>query len=148
MSVWSVYFDKKEIHRCICSTYSWNLWGMDTIREDDCQNCFVSHLKGVYSKRKEFAPMGSKFFPFEVDPFVEEAYVQEIFKVFSLLKYDGKLPGVSSPHIFLYPSASFKSFLQYTAVFTSYLCDSVHLRARTNCGMERVGKEEKSRKNG
>ena len=24
-------------------------------------------LKGVYSKRKEFAPMGSKFFPFSVD---------------------------------------------------------------------------------
>ena len=27
---------------------------------------------GVYSKRKEFAPLGSKFFPFRVDPFSEE----------------------------------------------------------------------------
>ena len=27
--------------------------------------------KGVYSKRKEFAPHGSKFFPFRVDPFSE-----------------------------------------------------------------------------
>ena len=27
---------------------------------------------GVYSKRIEFAPMGSKFFPFRVDPFLEE----------------------------------------------------------------------------
>ena len=27
--------------------------------------------KGVYSKRKEFAPKGSKFFPFRVDPFSE-----------------------------------------------------------------------------
>ena len=28
-------------------------------------------LKGVHSKRKEFAPRGSKFFPFRVDPFSE-----------------------------------------------------------------------------
>ena len=27
--------------------------------------------KGVYSKRKEFAPLGSKFFPFRVDSFSE-----------------------------------------------------------------------------
>ena len=27
--------------------------------------------KGVFSKRKEFAPRGSKFFPFRVDPFSE-----------------------------------------------------------------------------
>ena len=27
--------------------------------------------KGVYSKRKEFAPKGSKVFPFRVDPFSE-----------------------------------------------------------------------------
>ena len=32
---------------------------------------FASLLKGVYSKRKEFAPLGSKFFPFRVDPFSE-----------------------------------------------------------------------------
>ena len=28
--------------------------------------------KGVYSKRKEIAPLGSKFFPFRVDLFSEE----------------------------------------------------------------------------
>ena len=28
--------------------------------------------KGVYSKRKEFAPLGSKFFPFRIDCFSEE----------------------------------------------------------------------------
>ena len=37
--------------------------------------CFPAHhspcWKRVYSKRKEFAPMGSKFFPFRVDPFSE-----------------------------------------------------------------------------
>ena len=26
---------------------------------------------GVYAKRKEFAPKGSKFFPFRVDPLIE-----------------------------------------------------------------------------
>ena len=30
---------------------------------------FSSLLKSVYTKRKEFAPFGSKFFPFRVDPF-------------------------------------------------------------------------------
>ena len=29
--------------------------------------------KGVFSKSKEFAPKGSKFFPFRVDPFLENA---------------------------------------------------------------------------
>ena len=29
----------------------------------------LSTIKGVYSKRKEFAPPGSKFFPFRVDSF-------------------------------------------------------------------------------
>ena len=32
---------------------------------------FASLLKGVYSKRKEFAPPGSKFFSFRIDPFSE-----------------------------------------------------------------------------
>ena len=31
----------------------------------------ISFWKGAYSKRKEFAPKGSKFFPFRVDPFLE-----------------------------------------------------------------------------
>ena len=31
----------------------------------------IPSKKGVLSKRKEFAPMGSKFFPFRVDPFLE-----------------------------------------------------------------------------
>ena len=33
--------------------------------------CISVFLKEVYSKRKEFAPNGSKFFPFKVDPFSE-----------------------------------------------------------------------------
>ena len=30
---------------------------------------YTPFWKGVYSKRKEFAPKGSKFFPFRVEPF-------------------------------------------------------------------------------
>ena len=32
----------------------------------------ASFHKGAYSERKEFAPMGSKFFPFNVDRFCQE----------------------------------------------------------------------------
>ena len=32
---------------------------------------FVPFSKGVYSIRKEFAPTGSKFFPYRIDPFSE-----------------------------------------------------------------------------
>ena len=32
---------------------------------------YTPFWKGVYSKRKEFAPKGSKFFPFRVEPFSE-----------------------------------------------------------------------------
>ena len=31
----------------------------------------IRHLKGAYTKRKEFTPCGSKFFPFRVGPFSE-----------------------------------------------------------------------------
>ena len=34
---------------------------------------FVPFWKGVYPKRKEFANIGSKFFPHRVDPFLEGA---------------------------------------------------------------------------
>ena len=45
-----------------------------TKKDDFCDFLFVFlHIKplqkGVYSKRKEFAPNGSKFFPFRVDYF-------------------------------------------------------------------------------
>ena len=39
-----------------------------------CQNHSVSLLKGIYFKREEFAPHGSKFFSFKVDPFLEEPF--------------------------------------------------------------------------
>ena len=32
---------------------------------------FVPFWKGIYSKRKEFAPIGSEFCPFRVDTFTE-----------------------------------------------------------------------------
>ena len=41
-------------------------------REATPSKCFwLPHLKRVSSKRKEFAPCGSKFFPYRVDPFSE-----------------------------------------------------------------------------
>ena len=42
-----------------------------------------SLLKGIYFKRKEFAPRGSKFFPFRVEPFSE---VRQKTKELSLIK--------------------------------------------------------------
>ena len=65
-----------------------------------CKKCFfLSLLKKVYSKRKEFAPNGSKFFPFRVDHFSEGAGVQksdqEVMKDVSLVKH-GKKSDISS----------------------------------------------------
>ena len=63
--------------------------GNDSVKIDFAPSC-----KGVYSKRKEFAPRGSKFFPFRVDPFLEGLDVQkrkqEVTKVVSLVKNDKK----------------------------------------------------------
>ena len=42
--------------------------GENTFRKE-LLTVFVPLLKGVYSKREEFAPLGSKFFPFGVDFF-------------------------------------------------------------------------------
>ena len=36
--------------------------------------------KRVYSKRKEFAPRGSKFFPFRVDPFSDSDFDKKLDK--------------------------------------------------------------------
>ena len=43
----------------------------DTLSGKVTLSLFCTFLKGVYSKRYEFAPSGSKFFPFKVDPFSE-----------------------------------------------------------------------------
>ena len=44
---------------------------MDTYKGGTFQNFLALLSKGVYSKRKEFAPIGSKFSPFRLDPFSE-----------------------------------------------------------------------------
>ena len=56
-------------------TYS--LRGIDTLsREATLKEWFcLPSEKGVYSKRKEFAPFGSKFFPFRADCFSEKGFV-------------------------------------------------------------------------
>ena len=53
-----------------------------------------SLLKRLYSKRKEFAPCGSKFFPFKVESFSKGTDVweckQEATKIIFFVKNDGK----------------------------------------------------------
>ena len=55
---------------------------------------YGSLLKKFYSKRKEFAACGSKFFPFRVEPFSEGTDVweckQEATKIIFCVKNDGK----------------------------------------------------------
>ena len=43
--------------------------GNTLMGNNSLKKCFVSLLKRIYSKRKEFAPHRSKFFHFRVDPF-------------------------------------------------------------------------------
>ena len=52
-------------------TYDMELRRMNTVTgEATLEHCFCfPSEKGVYPKRKEFAPPGSKFFYFRVDPF-------------------------------------------------------------------------------
>ena len=46
------------------------LQGIQPMRFPVCFFCIPSSFwKGVYSNRKEFAPLGSKFFPLRVNPF-------------------------------------------------------------------------------
>ena len=50
---------------------------MDTLSgEVTLSKIVYSRQKRVYSKRKEWAQLGSKFFPFIVDPFLEEFDMQ------------------------------------------------------------------------
>ena len=52
-------------------------WMFSHFYKDNCCNyliaflCLKPFLKSVYSKKKEFAPLWSKFFPFRVDHFSE-----------------------------------------------------------------------------
>ena len=76
---------------------------MDTLSGERTlvKDFFDNLLKGVYSKRKEFAPKGSKFFPFRVDPFSEKIGEQEskqdVTKLSPLQTVAENLPGVLYP---------------------------------------------------
>ena len=53
-------------------------WTRYTFRGDNSVEIdFASLLKRVYSKRKEFAPCGSKFFPFKVEHFSKGTWCAE-----------------------------------------------------------------------
>ena len=63
------------------------------LRETAAQVGFAPFGKGVYSKRKEFVPNGSQFFPLELIPFQKWIDIQEskheVTKVVSLVKNGG-----------------------------------------------------------
>ena len=75
--------------------------GIDTLSvEATLIIVFASLLKRVYSERKEFAPLGSKFFPFRIDPFQKRLGLQEskeVTEVFSFVKECGK--STKSSHV-------------------------------------------------
>ena len=75
-------------------------------REVTQSNFFLPPFwKGVSTKRKEFAPCGSKFFPFRVDPFQKGPGMQKSKwksqKFFPLSKVAENLPSVSLTHFSL-----------------------------------------------
>ena len=63
---------KKQQHKSvICCYCEWNFEVVIVSGETTLSNCVsLPSEKGIYSKWKEFAPLGSKFFPFRVDPFL------------------------------------------------------------------------------
>ena len=81
------------VHVLIVLQSAITLRGMNTLSRESTLKIVCSILKGVYSERKAFAPFGSKCFPFRVDPFQKELYVQErekeVTKVMPLV-YNGR----------------------------------------------------------
>ena len=60
----------ETLHISITMEALFILRGMDTFRRGNSVESVLSLFrKVIYSKRKEFAPMGNKFFSFRVDPF-------------------------------------------------------------------------------
>ena len=54
---------------------------------------YIPFSEGVYSIRKEFAPRGSKFFPYKVDPFSEKEANRNSQKLSSLAEMLRNLKG-------------------------------------------------------
>ena len=76
----SKYFNRwiYSFSQFLAQPTSGNKWELITILAGGkCPSCFVSHLRKVYCKRKEFAPLGSKFFHYRVDPFSEGVWCAE-----------------------------------------------------------------------
>ena len=66
----------------ICNMHHWGIndfkWNGYTSRGGNSVKLFLPPFwKGVYFNRKEFAPHGSKFFPFRVDPFSDRTWLAE-----------------------------------------------------------------------
>ena len=100
-----------------------------TFREATLSKCFAFHPNRGYTKRKEFAPIGSKFFPFRVDPFLEgPCYAWKAKrKSQKLSAWYGRadnIPGLSSP---LNYTPGIRSMQWGYIVFVFSVCLSVSL---------------------
>ena len=63
----------KESVRMIYQCHEVHFQGNEyTFKEGNSVRIVLLPFEKVHSKREEFAPTGSKFFPFKVDPFSEE----------------------------------------------------------------------------
>ena len=86
-----------------------------------CEHCMPLLWNGVYFKRKEFAPVGSKFFPFTVDFFRGELVCRETIRIWQKLspvKYMAEnLSNMSIP---------FKSSTKCTTRWCSYNSPGFH----------------------
>ena len=74
--------------------------------------------KEVYAKRKEFAPKGSKFFPFRVDPFLERRKKQSD-RVATPESVSIRLKF----YVFVFCSQNFYPKIKFTAKIWSDLCN-------------------------
>ena len=120
--------DRKRTERIVSKSWGKNLpfWrrglflylrGMDTLSGDVTQSELLlpPFWKGVYYKRKAFAPKGSKCFPFIVNPYFRRTLFCRKAKVVSLVKMvKKKLSSASIPlNCRSFKSSQKKSFLAF-----------------------------------
>ena len=99
---------------------------------------FSPCAKGVYSKRKEFAPTGSKFFPFRVDPFQKGIGIhkskQEVISCLPCQKNGGKIYQV-------YPFTLSKNSFFQIATLKDQLATEMRKRQQYISRSARTGEE-------
>ena len=88
-------------------------------------SCLMSYTlnsfwKGVCSKRKEFAPLGSKFFPYRVDPFIRREAKQFLKRITSLWSVSILLKYYCRPK-YISTTAMHIMYIMYTDIISSAL---------------------------